>query len=46
MSQEDQMRLKAFAQQATLVAGPMVDHEATNNQETRAEELKELIGLG
>jgi hypothetical protein len=24
----------------------MVDHEAANNQETRAEELKELIGLG
>ena len=46
MSLEDQKNLKAFAKQAHLVAGPTVDHEAANNQETRAAELKELIGLG
>ena len=46
MSLEDQKNLKAFAKQAVLRAGPVVDYEATNNQETRAHELKELIGLG
>jgi len=38
--------MKAFAQQAKLLAGPLVDHETADSQETRAEELKELIGLG
>lgn len=47
MSLEDQKNLKAFAKQAVLIStGAPVDHEAANNQETRAEELKELIGLG
>mmetsp|Transcript_29480 Transcript_29480/g.39208 ORF Transcript_29480/g.39208 Transcript_29480/m.39208 type:complete len:161 (+) Transcript_29480:1696-2178(+) len=46
MSEEDQKNMKAFAQQAKLVAGPLVDHETANSQEQRAEELKELIGLG
>jgi len=46
MSLEDQKNLQAFAQQANLIAGPTVDHEAAGGQETRAEELKELIGLG
>ena len=46
MSQQDQKNLKAFAKQAILIAGVTVDHEATNTQETRAEELRELISLG
>lgn len=45
MSVEDQKNLKAFAKQAVLISGAPVDHEAANNQETRAEELKELIEL-
>ena len=27
------------------MAGPTVDHEASHSQETRTEELKDLIGL-
>ena len=46
MSLEDQKNLKAFAKQAVLMAGPTVDHEASNTQENRTEELRELIGLG
>jgi len=46
MSQQDQKNLKAFAKQAILIAGAAVDHEAANTQETRAEELRELISLG
>jgi len=45
MSVEDQKNLKAFAKQAVLISGAPVHHEAANNQETRAEELKELIEL-
>lgn len=46
LSLEDQKNLKAFAKQAVLIAGSTVDHEAANSQESRAEELRELIGLG
>ena len=35
-----------FVKQTVLIAGDNVDHEAANDQEGRAEELKELIRLG
>jgi len=35
-----------FAKKTELVVNAIVDHEAEEGQETRAEELKELITLG
>lgn len=43
---EDKKNLKEFIQQTQLVMNEVVDHEAANSQEVRADELSELIVLG
>lgn len=42
----DSKKLKGFAEQTVLIAGENVDHEAANDQEVRADELRELVRLG
>lgn len=44
--QAETKNLKQFMKQTQIVMNDVVDHEAANSQEVRAEELSELIVLG